>query len=262
MSSRRISGYLQTQPIGESRKDRRPQRRLPESETRLPAPNRRTNRVLIEPPAIACYGGLSKSHAVPLAPMSNCDVQPDLTRMLQADKPGVAVSQELLPLVYKQLRELAAARMAREMEGQTLQPTALVHEAWLRLQSNSSPVWRNRAHFFGAASEAMRRILIERARRKLRLKRGHRAEHVSIENVDVAQTEPDERILLIDEALTRLNAADPELARIVTLKFFGGLTNAEVAEASGVTERTIYNKWTFAKAWLLKKIREEWSVGS
>jgi RNA polymerase sigma factor (TIGR02999 family) len=194
--------------------------------------------------------------------MTNSEVQPDLTRLLQANEPGGGVSQELLPLVYKELRELAASRMAREMEGQTLQPTALVHEAWLRLQSSASPAWRNRAHFFGAASEAMRRILIERARRKLRLKRGSRAEHVSIENVDVAQTEPDERILLIDEALTRLHAADPELARIVTLKFFGGLTNAEVAETLGVTERTIYNKWTFAKAWLLKNIREERNPGS
>ena len=182
--------------------------------------------------------------------------------MLQANEPGGAMSQELLPLVYKELRQLAAARMAREMAGQTLQPTALVHEAWLRLQSNASPAWRNRAHFFGAASEAMRRILIERARRKLRLKRGHRAEHVSIDTVDVAQTEPDERILLIDEALTRLNATDRELARIVTLKFFGGLTNAEVAETLEVTERTIYNKWTFAKAWLLKNIREERDSGS
>jgi RNA polymerase sigma factor (TIGR02999 family) len=190
--------------------------------------------------------------------MPDPDTQHDVTRMLQAREPGGVVSQELLPLVYKELRELAAARMAREMEGQTLQPTALVHEAWLRLQSNSSPVWRNRAHFFGAASEAMRRILIERARRKLRLKRGSRAEHVSIDNVDVAQTAPDERILLIDEALTRLKATDPELAQIVTLKFFGGLTNIEVAETLGVTERTIYNKWTFAKAWLLKDIREEY----
>ena len=222
-----------------------------------------SNRVLIEPPEIGCYGGSSNCHFIPVALMSNnSEVLPDLTLMLQANEPGNAVSQELLPLVYKQLRQLAAARMAREMEGQTLQPTALVHEAWLRLQSNSLPVWRNRAHFFGAASEAMRRILIERARRKLRLKRGSRAEHVSIENVDVAQTEPDERILLIDEALTRLNATDPELARIVTLKFFGGLTNAEVAETLGVTERTIYNKWTFAKAWLLKNIREEWNPGS
>jgi RNA polymerase sigma factor (TIGR02999 family) len=212
---------------------------------------------LVEPPETECYRESSNSDFTRLVFMPNPEVQPDVTRMLQADEPGGVMSQELLPLVYKELRQLAAARMAREMEGQTLQPTALVHEAWLRLQSSPSPGWRNRAHFFGAASEAMRRILIERARRKLRLKRGQRAEHVSIENVDVAQTEPDERILLIDEALTRLHATDPELARIVTLKFFGGLTNAEVAGTLGVTERTIYNKWTFAKAWLLKNIREE-----
>jgi RNA polymerase sigma factor (TIGR02999 family) len=233
-----------------------------DSSYRSSRPKRRGDRVLIEPSQIDCYARLSKSHFTPLALMSNAEVQPDLTHMLQANKPGAAVSQELLPLVYKELRALAAARMAREMEGQTLQPTALVHEAWLRLQSNSSPVWRNRAHFFGAASEAMRRILIERARRKLRLKRGNRAEHISIENVDVAQSEPDERVLLIDEALTHLSTVDPELARIVTLKFFGGLTNAEVAETLGVTERTIYNKWTFAKAWLLKNIREERNPGS
>jgi RNA polymerase sigma factor (TIGR02999 family) len=220
------------------------------------------SRVLIEPPGTACYAGASKLHFTPPALMPNPEVQHDVTRILQANQPDGAVSQELLPLVYKELRALAASRMAREMEGQTLQPTALVHEAWLRLQSNASPVWRNRAHFFGAASEAMRRILIERARRKLRLKRGNRAEHVSIENVDVAQTEPDERILLIDESLTRLSETDPELARIVTLKFFGGLTNTEVADTLGVTERTIYNKWTFAKAWLLKNIREEGNLGA
>ncbi|HEY4414076.1 MAG TPA: ECF-type sigma factor [Verrucomicrobiae bacterium] len=188
--------------------------------------------------------------------MAHSETQHDVTRLLQANQEPGVVSQELLPLVYKELRELATARMAREMEGQTLQPTALVHEAWLRLQSGAATVWRNRAHFFGAASEAMRRILIERARRKLRLKRGNRAEHVSLEQVDVAQTPPDERILLIDEALTRLQATDQELAQIVTLKFFGGLTNDEVAETLGVTERTICNKWAYAKVWLLKSIRE------
>jgi RNA polymerase sigma factor (TIGR02999 family) len=191
--------------------------------------------------------------------MSNPKTQADLTRVLQATGPDGRVAQEILPLVYKELRELAVARMARELQGQTLQPTALVHEAWLRLQSSSSPVWHNRAHFFSAAAEAMRRILIERARRKLRLKRGSRAEHVSIDLVDVAQTLPDERILLIDEALLRLEATAPELAQIVTLKFFGGLTNAEVAETLGLTERSIYNKWAFAKVWLLKTIREEWN---
>lgn len=189
--------------------------------------------------------------------MPDFEAEHNVTRLLQSKEPAGVAGQELLPLIYKELRGLAASRMAKEMEGQTLQPTALVHEAWLRLQSDSSPLWRNRAHFFGAASEAMRRILIERARRKMRLKRGNRAEHVSIDNVDVAQTQPDERILLIDEALTKLQAADPELARIVTLKFFGGLTNAEVAEMIGVTERTVYNKWSFAKVWLLKNIRAE-----
>ena len=189
--------------------------------------------------------------------MPDFEAEHNVTRLLQSKEPAGVAGQELLPLIYKELRGLAASRMAKEMEGQTLQPTALVHEAWLRLQSDSSPLWRNRARFFGAASEAMRRILIERARRKMRLKRGNRAEHVSIDNVDVAQTQPDERILLIDEALTKLQAADPELARIVTLKFFGGLTNAEVAEMIGVTERTVYNKWSFAKVWLLKNIRAE-----
>jgi RNA polymerase sigma factor (TIGR02999 family) len=189
--------------------------------------------------------------------MPNPESKKKVSQMLQSSKPDSAVSQELIPLVYKELRELAASRMAKEMEGQTLQPTALVHEAWLRLQSDSSIVWRNRAHFFGAASEAMRRILIESARRKLRHKRGNRAEHISIDSVDVAQTLPDEKILLIDEALTRLNATDPELAQIVTLKFFSGLTNAEVAETMGVTERTVYNKWSFAKVWLMKNIHKE-----
>ena len=211
----------------------------------------------VESKGIHCYFNASNSQITLMAYMPNSEAEHDVTRVLQSQESGNVASQELLPLVYKELRELAASRMARELEGQTLQPTALVHEAWLRLQSSTSPGWRNRAHFFGAASEAMRRILIERARRKLRVKRGNRPEHVSIDTVDVAQTLPDERILLIDEALTRLHATDPELARIVTLKFFGGLTNAEVAETTGVTERTVYNKWSFAKVWLLKNIREE-----
>jgi RNA polymerase sigma factor (TIGR02999 family) len=194
--------------------------------------------------------------------MSDPEVNRDVPRVLQPPEPGGAVSDDLLPLVYKQLRELAASRMARELDGQTLQPTALVHEAWLRLQSDSPQVWRSRAHFFGAAAEAMRRILIERARRKLSLKRGQRPDYVSIQDVDVAQTLPDERILLVDEALARLRAKDAELARVVVLKFFGGLTNAEIAEMMEITERTVHNKWSFAKAWLLKNIRDEWKAQS
>jgi RNA polymerase sigma factor (TIGR02999 family) len=181
----------------------------------------------------------------------------ELTRVLQSADQGGGASEELLPLVYQELRQLAASRMAQEAAGQTLQPTALVHEAWLRLFDGNARVWQNRAHFFGAATQAMRRILIDRARRKLSQKRGGGQEVVNIEDVDIAETATDERVLLIDEALERLQARDAELAQVVALKFFGGLTNAEVAEMLGVTERTVQNKWTFAKAWLLENIREE-----
>lgn len=189
--------------------------------------------------------------------MSDDPINGDITQVLESLSPEGGSSEQLLPLVYDELRRLAAVKMAREMDGQTLQPTALVHEAWLRLFNGSDKVWRNRGHFFGAAAQAMRRILIERARRKLSIKRGGRAEHITIEDVDVAATMPDERILLIDDALKQLEESDPELAHVVSLKFFGGLTNVEVAELIGVTERTIQNKWTFAKAWLLESIIEE-----
>lgn len=188
--------------------------------------------------------------------MPNDEVKGDITCILQSVEPRGA-AEELLPLVYDELRQLAAVRMAREAAGQTLQATALVHEAWLRLFDGNPRVWQNRAHFFGAAAQAMRRILIDRARRKLSLKRGCRSEHVNIADLDIAETLPDERVLLIDEALERLQAKDAELARVVTLKFFGGLTNVEVAEMLDVTERTVQNKWTFARAWLLENIREE-----
>jgi RNA polymerase sigma factor (TIGR02999 family) len=189
--------------------------------------------------------------------MPNDEVNSDITRVLESIEQRAGASEQLLPLVYDELRRLAAARMARESAGQTLQPTALVHEAWLRLFNGNAQVWQSRGHFFGAAAEAMRRILIERARRKMSSKRGGRAEHVNIEEVDIAGVLPDERVLLIDEALYRLEKRDPELARVVTLKFFGGLTNAEVAETMGVTERTVQNKWNFAKAWLTESILEE-----
>ena len=189
--------------------------------------------------------------------MPNDEVNSDITRVLGEVEQCAGASEKLLPLVYNELRQLAAARMARESAGQTLQPTALVHEAWLRLFNGNAQVWQSRGHFFGAAAEAMRRILIERARRKMSSKRGGRAEHVNIEEVDFAGTLPDERVLLIDEALHRLEKRDPELARVVTLKFFGGLTNAEVADTMGVTERTVQNKWNFAKAWLTESILKE-----
>jgi RNA polymerase sigma factor (TIGR02999 family) len=117
--------------------------------------------------------------------------------------------------------------------------------------------WQNRAHFFGAAAEAMRRILIENARRKSRLKRGGDQARIDIEQLELAATTPDDKVLLIDDALERLQTEDPEKARIVVLKFFGGLTNQEVAENLGVTERTVERQWAFAKAWLFRSIHEQ-----
>jgi RNA polymerase sigma factor (TIGR02999 family) len=188
--------------------------------------------------------------------MVNDEVKSEVTQVLQAIGQNSRTSEELLPLVYNELRQLAAARMCQSAE-QTLQATALVHEAWLRLFDGNLKVWQNRTHFFRAAAQAMRQILIDRARQKMSLKRGARPVYVSIEDVDIADELPEERVVLIDEALQRLQKKDAELAQVVTLKFFAGLTNAEVADMTGVTERTIQNKWTFAKAWLIKDIEEE-----
>jgi len=180
----------------------------------------------------------------------------EVTQLLVAMGRGEsAASGELLPLVYDELRRHAAVRIAQELPGQTLQPTALVHEAWLRLVGKQERVWQNRAHFFGAAAEAMRRILIENARRKLRLKRGAGAERVELDKIELAAATPDERVVLIHEALEQLQAVDPEKARVVVLKFFGGRTNQEVAEVLQVTERTVERHWAYAKVWLYREIR-------
>jgi RNA polymerase sigma factor (TIGR02999 family) len=179
----------------------------------------------------------------------------EITLVLESVSQGnTQASEELLPLVYEELRRLAAARMAQEAAGHTLQPTALVHEAWLRLVGNNKQAWQNRAHFFGAASEAMRRILIERARRKSRVKRGSGQAMLDIAELDVAAVMPDDKVLLVDEALERFKAEEPEKAQVVLLKFFGGLTDREVAEIMGVTERTVRRQWVFAKAWLFQTI--------
>jgi RNA polymerase sigma factor (TIGR02999 family) len=180
----------------------------------------------------------------------------DVTLILKAIERGEKqASEELLPLVYDELRRLAAARMAREAAGQTLQPTALVHEAWLQLAGDGARSWQNRAHFFGAASDAMRRILVDKARRKARLKRGGDQVRVDIADVEVAEATPDEDVLRINEALEKLEQEDPEQARIVVLKFFGGLTNEEVAENLGLSERTVYRQWVCAKARLFRWVR-------
>jgi len=164
-------------------------------------------------------------------------------------------TEELFPLVYEELRRIAAARMASEAAGHTLQPTALVHEAWLQLVGDSEQTWQNRRHFFGAAAEAMRRILILNARRKYALKRGGGQSRVNIEDLEITAATPDEHILLIDEALQWLESDDPEMARMVLLKFFGGLTNEEVAENLGVSLRTVNRQWLYAKIKLFRWIR-------
>ena len=182
----------------------------------------------------------------------------EITRVLSALQHGdPRAADELLPIIYTELRRLAAAKMAREQPGHTLQATALVHEAWLRLVSDGDRTWQNRAHFFGAAAEAMRRILIERARHKSRLKHGGGQARLNIEDLELAQTTPDDKVLLVDEALMRLKVEDPELERIVVLKFFGGLSNEEIAETVGLSKRTLDRQWAYARAWLFRNISQE-----
>ena len=166
-------------------------------------------------------------------------------------------ADELLPLVYDDLRKLAAHRLAGLAPGQTLQPTALVHEAWLRMVSEKQRNWENRAHFFAAAAEVMRRVLVDHVRRRTRLKRGGGQLRLDIDELELACTTPDEKVLLIEEALERLESEDAQKARIVVLKFFGGLTDREVAISLGVTERTVERHWAYAKAWLLRSIGQE-----
>ncbi len=182
----------------------------------------------------------------------------EITLVLQAVRRGEPkASEELLPLVYEELRKLAAARMAQEAAGQTLQATALVHEAWLRMVGDGDKGWQNRAHFFGAASEAMRRILVDSARHKARIKHGGGQIRLDISDLELSGSSPDEKILLINEALEQLQKEDSEKARIVVMKFFGGMTNQEVAENLGVTERTIERQWAFAKARLFQTIHSQ-----
>jgi len=182
----------------------------------------------------------------------------EITLVLEAVKRGENLAtEELFPVVYEELRRMAAARMAQETPGQTLQPTALVHEAWLQLVGEGGRSWQNRAHFFGAAADAMRRILIDKARRKSRLKHGGGQSRLDIDDLELAETTPDDNILLINDALERLEKEDPEQARVVVLKFFGGLTNLEVAESLGIAERSVDRQWACAKARLFRWIRSQ-----
>jgi RNA polymerase sigma factor (TIGR02999 family) len=181
----------------------------------------------------------------------------DVTLILDAIHRGESqAAEKLLPLVYDELRKLAAARMARESPGQTLQPTALVHEAWLRLMKDEDQTWQNRAFFFHAAAEAMRRILIENARRKSAMKHGGGRERLNIDDLELGSGQPDEKVLMVNAALEQLERAHPERAKIVVLKYFGGMTNEEVAKTLGIGERTVYRHWLCAKVWLFDKLSE------
>ncbi len=170
-------------------------------------------------------------------------------------------AEELLPLVYAELRRLAAQRMAAESAGQTLQATALVHEAYLRLIRSGQQRWENRAHFFAAAAEAMRRILVENARRKHRAKRGGNWERVELEAAEGLLPESDEHILLVHEALDALGKGDPVKADVVKLHFFAGFSHQETADALGISEKTVRRYWESARVWLYREIRERLGGG-
>ncbi|MBE0545606.1 MAG: sigma-70 family RNA polymerase sigma factor [Verrucomicrobia bacterium] len=173
---------------------------------------------------------------------------------LEAGDPHAA--DQLLPLVYEELRRLAASKMSGEAAGQTLQPTALVHEAWLRLVGENHS-WENRRHFFSAAAEAMRRILIERARKKQRLKHGGDLHQTTLHELDLAITSHDDTLLLVNEALDKLAQQDAISAELIKLRFFAGLSNVEAARILGLAERTAKRTWAYARAWLYEEIRSQ-----
>jgi RNA polymerase sigma factor (TIGR02999 family) len=179
----------------------------------------------------------------------------DVTHILSAIERGDAqAAGQLLPLIYDELRKLAAQKLALEKPGQTLQATALVHEAYVRLVGTADPGWGGRGHFFAAAAEAMRRILVEKARQKRRLRHGGGARREDLSDVEVIAEVPSDDLLALDEALERLARADPAAAQLVQLRYFAGLTVAEAAEALGVSLRTAERNWTYARAWLHREV--------
>lgn len=181
----------------------------------------------------------------------------DVTRMLDAMQRGESQAAEaLLPLVYDELRRIAAHKMAQESPGHTLQPTALVHEAWLRMIGDGNEQFAGRAHFFAVAAEAMRRILVESARRKRALKRGAGAQREELDEAHIVQTAPSDEMLAVDEALNLLAAEDPTCADLVKLRYFVGMTMEEAAAALGLPLRTAERLWTYSRAWLRRRIGE------
>ena len=182
-----------------------------------------------------------------------------VTQVLAAVERGDAhAAEQLLPLVYDELRQLAAQRLAGEKPGQTLQPTALVHEAYVRLVGGEQPQdWNGRGHFFAAAAEAMRRILVEAARRKQRERHGGGRQQLTLDGLDVAMESPDEHLLALSEALDLLAAANPRAAELIKLRYFAGLTGREAAEALNISPRKADQVWAYARAWLLDCINGE-----
>ena len=182
----------------------------------------------------------------------------DVTQILSAIQQGdPKAADELLPLVYAELRRLAAHKMAQEPSGQTLQATALVHEAWLRLAGGANQSWQNRAHFFAAAAESMRRILIDNARRKRALRHGGGQERVDVAQAEIAAPTDEDQLLAVHEALDKLAAQDPPKAELVKLRYFVGLTIEEAAEVLGISEPTAKRWWAYARAWLFRQVQSD-----
>ena len=179
----------------------------------------------------------------------------EVTSLLNAVEHGDSrAAESLLAVAYDELRRLAAFKMAQESPGQTLQPTALVHEAWLRLVSDRSPAFKDRTHFFRAAAEAMRRILIDRARRKLTARHGGGYERMDLDGFDLAAPDPDDQLLAVHDALDKLELEHPLQAEVVKLRYFAGMTNEETAQLLGISVSTAKNYWTFSRAWLFQEI--------
>jgi RNA polymerase sigma factor (TIGR02999 family) len=183
----------------------------------------------------------------------------EITRILTAiDQGDCDAANQLLPLIYDELRQLAAQKLAQEKPGQTLQATALVHEAYLRLvDADQARHWNGRGHFFAAAAEAMRRILVEQARRRQALKRGGQAERQAVDPAEVVAPAPDDNLLAVHDALDDLAAMDPEAAALVKLRFFGGMTMTETAQVLGMSVRSAHDLWTYARSWLRRQMRPE-----
>lgn len=183
----------------------------------------------------------------------------DVTQLLGAIEAGdPTAADQLLPLVYGELRKLAAAKMAQEKPGQTLQATALVHEAWLRLAGpEQQKAWNSRGHFFGAAAEAMRRILVDRARQKARVRHGGGLERIDLAQVTIATEDSDDTVLAIHEALEKLALESPPKAEIVKLRYFTGLEHAEIAQVLGLSEPTVRRHWAYARSWLYAELKQK-----